>query len=141
MFTSKRLITNKQMRMHQPFQLAVVETEQGKNIDFANQTSDFVEVLFSIDGKEVKRGELFDFQTRGYCYPPEHHKPIRMMKSGQELPFKAHGMVKAYVFAGQGEYKNEDYEVPAFIRKKLRNRVVSFSRASHQPIAVLEVPY
>lgn len=123
------------------YQLAVIDTDQGKQIDFNNSTSDFVEVLFSIDGKEVKTGAMFDYQTRGYCYPPEHHKPIRMMKSGQELPFKAHGMVKAYVFAGQGEYKNEDYEVPAFIRKKMRGRIVSFRRQSQQPIAVLEVPY
>ncbi len=112
------------------FKLGILASETGKTIDFANHTSDFVEVVFSVGGQEVK----------GYCYPPDHHKPVKRMKNGKDLPFGEHGKVTAYVYAGQGEFKNENLDIPAIIRKKMR-RVVRFRRTQTQPIAVLEVTY
>lgn len=134
------------------FELKTINDGGTQVLDFANNTPNFVEVVVNIDGKEI----------RGYCYPPHHHKPIRKMRDGSRLPFSKSGRVRAYVYAGIGQYKEEevDYEVPPFIRFKLNqdrfkqegintdslirqrlNRKVTFRRSSNNPIEVLEIPY
>lgn len=133
--------------MSQNFQLGILQENNQKLVDFANNTGSFVEVVLEIDGQVIK----------GYCYPPFHHKPIRRSRSGEALPFSNAGRVRALVYSGIGSYKDEtDYEVPPLIRRKLNQmnqfstdqilmerakRKVIFHRTGSGPVEVLEIPY
>jgi len=146
--------------MSKQFQVSILEQSDQKQIDFANNTDNFVEVVFTIDGKEVKYGNQFSERVRGYCYPSFHHKPIRTMANGDQLPFGSSGVVQAIVYSGIGKTIEEDLDVPPFIRFKLNERrfqqsgadidtfikqspkkKASFKRTSNRPIAILEIPY
>lgn len=111
-----------------------------KVIDFANNSKDFVEVVFTIDGREVKEGRPFDAAIKGYGYPPKLHKPVKKMKDGSALPFKKHGEVVAYVYAGAGSYKDADLNQPTFLRHQLVSKI-GFKRSSNEPSAVLKAVY
>jgi hypothetical protein len=129
------------------FQLSVLEDGGKKVVDFSNNTNSFVEVVLDIDGRIIK----------GYCYPPFHHKPIRRARNGEALPFSKSGHIRAFVFSGVGQFKDDtDYEVPPWIRRKLyqnghidtdriiqenTKRKVTFRRTSSHPVEVLEIPY
>ena len=129
------------------FTLNLTQENGTRLVDFSNNTNNFVEVVLDIDGRVIK----------GYCYPPFHHKPIRRLRSGEALPFSANGRVRAYVFGGVSQFKDDtDYEVPPWVRRKLyqnghittdnlfqepQKRKVSFRRTSTNPIEVLEIPY
>lgn len=133
--------------MSQNFQLGILQENNQKLVDFANNTGGFVEVVLEIDGQVIK----------GYCYPPFHHKPIRRSRSGEALPFSNTGRVRALVYSGVGNYKDDtDYEVPPLIRRKLNQmnqfstdqilmerakRKVIFHRTNSRPVEVLEIPY
>jgi len=144
--------------MSKTFELSIVNENNTRQIDFANHSSNFVEVVFTIDNKEVKYGDYFSPLTKGYCYPPSHHKPIRTMKNGGNLPFATRGTLKAYIYAGTGELIEKDYDVPPFIQFKLnekrfrddktimrnffgRGERARFKRIGSNPIEVLEIPY
>ena len=146
--------------MPNQFKVSVLEQDGRKQIDFVNNTDNFVEVVFTIDGKEVKYGNAFAENIRGYCYPPFHHKPIRKMANEDVLPFSQSGTVQAYVYGGIGKTIEKDYDVPPFIRFKLGERKYDsartdidkilrdgsrqkavFKRTSNRPIAFLEIPY
>jgi len=115
--------------------------EGKKTINFANNSKDFVEVIFTIDGKEVKEGKDLSLETKGYAYPPKLEKPVKKTKKGLPLEFSLRGgEVAAYIFAGQGNYKNEDIDKPAFLRHKLVDKVI-FKRTSDQPIEILKIKY
>jgi flagellar hook assembly protein FlgD len=51
------------------FKFEIKEAEGKKVINFANNSADFVEVVFTIDGREVKDGKIPNENTRGYAYP------------------------------------------------------------------------
>ena len=143
--------------MHKTFELSIIEENGNKQIDFANHSQSYVEVVFTIDNKEVKNGIYFSPSIKGYCYPPSHHKPIRTMINGDQLPFTNRGTIKAYIYAGVGELIEEDYDVPPFIRYKLNerrfrddsairnllshNKKARFKRIGSNPIEILEIPY
>lgn len=122
------------------FSLSVTNLDGQKVINFANQSQQFVEVVFTIDNKEVKNGYEFSPEIRGYAYPPKLEKPVRKMKNGQPLKFKKDGIINAYIFAGQGEYKEEDLDKPAFLRNRLVSSI-KFKRTNNQPIETLEIKY
>ena len=146
--------------MQTKFNIAIIDQNGQKQIDFANYSQSFVEVVFTIDNKEVKYGDYFSSATKGYCYPPGHHKPIRLMVNGDQLSFVSRGTIKAHVYAGTGELIEENYDIPPFIRFKLNerrfkesqenignllsrstNKRARFRRTSNNPIEVLEIPY
>jgi hypothetical protein len=144
--------------MTKPFELSIIKENGSKQIDFANYSQSFVEVVFTIDNKEVKNGTYYSPSVKGYCYPPSHHKPIRTMANGKQLPFANSGTLRAYVYTGVGELIEEDYDVPPFIRYKLneqrfrnnkanmhnfmsQNKKANFKRIGISPIEVLEIPY
>ena len=144
--------------MRQPFQMSLLELNGQKQIDFANNSSDFVEVVFTVNGREVRLGENFSSNVRGFCYPPFHHKPIRTMSNGGELPLEGSGTIKAIVYSGIGKTQEDDLDVPPFIRYKLnekrfqshnRDNILrqglkkraAFRRSSSNPIAILEIPF
>lgn len=120
--------------------LSIKAIEGQKVIDFANNSKDFVEVVFTIDGREVKEGRPFDAAVKGYGYPPKLQKPVKKMKDGSPLPFGKHGEVLAYVYAGSGSYKDEDLSIPTFLRHQLAKRI-GFKRISNEPIKVLKATY
>lgn len=134
------------------FELKVVNENGGRALDFVNKTANFVEVVFSLDGQLIK----------GYCYPPYHHKPVKKMRDGSQLPFSQKGKVRAFIYSGAGQYKEDetDYEVSPFVRFRLNqdrfkedgfnadsmlrqrpNPKVTFRRTSNNPMEVLEVNY
>lgn len=127
----------------QPFALRVAPDETGaKVIDFANNSNDIVEVVFSIDGRQVKTKAPGSFSSRGYCYPAGHHKPIRKSGDGTALAFREAGMVRATIYAGEEVGRApEEMDVPTFIWRKMRKNKVKFRRTSNTPIAELEIPY
>ena len=123
------------------FHLSTTMVDGTRVIQFANHSKDFIEVVLAIDGKEVKEGRDVSAETRGYAYPPKLEKPVRKTKGGRPLQFDPHGgEVTAFVFEGQGSYRDEDIEKPAFLRHKLVARV-RFKRTSNQHIAVLKTRY
>jgi hypothetical protein len=123
------------------FDLSVTTEEGVSVIDFANNTNDFVEVIFAIDGREVKEGRKMNFSIKGYGYPPKLEKPVKRMRSGESLQFSSKGgEVVAYIFAGEGEYKDNNLEVPTFLRKKIAKKI-RFKRISDEPIQVLKIKY
>ncbi len=122
------------------FDLSTKTIEGQKVIDFANNSKDFAEVVFTIDGIEVKEGRPFSSEIKGYGYPPKLHKPVKKMKDGSMLPFAKHGEVVAYVYAGTGGYKEEDIDKPTFLRHQLVEKI-SFKRSSDEPTQVLKARY
>lgn len=133
-------ISTYQSDMSDAFRLDVKEFEGQRVINFANNSSGFVEVIFTVNGKEVKEGKVPDRSTRGYGYPPKLEKPVRKMKDGSPLRIDRHANVMAYVFQGNGSYKNEDLEKPTFLRHKLVDRF-SFRRTTDEPIAILKMSF
>src|SRR3989338_3771495 len=124
--------------MPQPYALSIIGEQGRKIITFANNSPNFVEVIFTIDGREVKEGKFPDNGTRGYGYPPKLEKPVRKMKDGRPVQLPAHGgKVQAKIFQGVGSYKEEDLDKPTFMRHELVDKF-SFRRASDQPITTLE---
>ena len=122
------------------FRLNIKEVEGKQVINFANDSADFVEVVFTIDGKEVKEGKVPDQSTRGYGYPPKLEKPVKKMKNGLILSIARNATIQAFIFPGVGSYKEEDIEKPAFLRHKLVDKF-SFRRTADEPIAVLETHF
>ncbi len=127
--------------MSSPFHLSIQQLEGRRVIHFANQSPQFVEVVFTIDGKEVKEGKVPTSATRGYGYPPKLEKPVRMMKNGHDLPFgTSGGTVQAHIFIGDGEYHDTDLNKPTFLRHTLVDKV-RFKRTSAEPTEVIAVQY
>lgn len=128
----------------QQFQLSLATKDGKRTIKFANNTEDFVEVVFAIDDKEAKEGKPFNKAVRGYAYSPKLEKMVTKTKDGQPLPFKAagHGNVKAYVYRGNGRNMQEkqNLEVPTFVRRQLTQKV-HFERTSDEPLEVLQCDY
>ncbi len=123
------------------YELSVINLDGKKVINFANRGKDFVEVVFTIDGKEVKEGKDLSSETKGYAYPPKLEKPVKKMKDGSSLRFGPRGgEVVAYIFVGDGQYKDEDIDKPAFLRHKLVG-VIKFKRKSDHPDIILKTNY
>lgn len=93
--------------MSDKFSLKVITENGEKQVFFANNTDDFVEVILALDGQEIKRGQTVSTQTRGYCYPPRYQRAISKLKSGEALPFKSAGNIRATVFAGSALRKKK----------------------------------
>lgn len=123
------------------FIISIVNIEGKCAINFANNSKNFVEVVFTIDGKEVKYGKTFDEKIKGYAYPPKLEKLVKKMKDGTPLHFNPHGgEVVAYIFAGEGKYKDEDIDKPTFLRHKLVDKI-SFKRTGDKPIEIIKARY
>ncbi len=123
------------------FKLNIIDIDNQKAINFANNSQDFVEVIFAIDGYEAREGKILTAKTKGYCYPPKLEKPVKKMESGERLSFRpSGGEVVAYIFAGVGKYKDEDLDKPTFLRHQLVSRV-KFKRTSSEPVAILKTKY
>ena len=123
------------------FELSIKNLDGKKIINFANNIKDFIEVIFTIDDKEVKEGKEISEETKGYAYTPKLEKPVKKMKDNSPLQFNLNGgEVIAYIFEGEGKYKDEDIEKPTFLRNKLVDKI-SFKRKSNKPIKILKVRY
>jgi len=123
------------------FIVSIINIEGKRAINFANNSKDFVEVILTIDGKEVKEGKTPDEKTKGYGYPPKLEKPVKKMKDGTLLRFNPRGgEVVAYIFVGDGKYKDDDLEKPTFLRHKLVDKI-SFKRTSDEPIEIIKIKY
>lgn len=123
------------------FSISIIKIDDNKAINFTNNSKDFVEVIFTIDGKEVREGKDPNEKTKGYSYPPKLEKPVKKMKDGSILPFNRNGGdVVAYIFAGDGRYVDEDIDKPAFLRHKLVDKI-KFHRTSQTPIEILRIKY
>lgn len=127
--------------MSDTFNLSTTVLDGRKIIRFANKSDDFVEVIFTIDGCEIKDGNPFDFALRGYGYPPKLERAVKCMRDGAPLPFhRGGGEVKAYIFAGKGAYYEDDLRVPAFMRKRVVSHM-KFQRIEKRPAMILQCSY
>lgn len=124
------------------FKLSIKELDGAKVINFANHSTDFVEVIFTIDDKEVKFGSDYTPEQRGYAYPPKLEKEVKKMKDGSLLSFRwlRSGEVKAYIFRGMGTYYEKDIDKPTFLRHRLV-KSVKFKRKDKQPFEILTLKY
>lgn len=127
------------------FSLKIEKQDNRQVIIFTNNSSEFVEVIFTIDGRETKEGKVYNGRqadkVKGYAYPPKLKKAVKKDKKGRPLIFNpAGGEVKAYIFAGQGSYLEEDLEKPTFLRHKLVSKI-KFKRSGNEPICVLAAEY
>jgi len=125
------------------FELSVKELDGVKVINFINKSRDFVEVVFAIDGKEIKDGKIIDNSSniKGYGYTPKLEKPVKRMRDGSPLRFSEKGgEVVAYIFFGDGEYKIEDLDKPAFLRNQLVDKI-KFKRTSNKPSQTIKAIY
>lgn len=113
-------------------------------IEFANNTDGFVEVVFTINGKDIRESKMFDESVKGYCFPSKFKKMFSRTVGDRPLPFKlpGKGVVKAYVYRGEGQYirKEADLEIPTFVRRSLSNKA-QFVRSDKAPVEVLECKY
>ena len=126
--------------MNKEYYINIIKQNGIQKIDIVNNTSNFVEVVLAIDGKDIKHGQTVTQDTRGYCFPPGHQKAIEKTPDLKVLPFKRKGKVSAYIFQGKGEYKESDLEIPAFLRKKLGQKAL-FTRSKSESFQKLEVTY
>ena len=126
------------------FSLSVGIKDGSPAINFANNTEEFIEVVFELDGKEVKEGKRFDKSVRGYGFPPKFEKMFSKTKDGKPLPFRlsGHGTINAYVYQGTGHYLKgvQDLETPAFVRRKLSKKI-HFERTKDEPIETIQYVY
>lgn len=124
------------------FKLAIKEIDGVKVIDFANNSDKFVEVVFTIDNKDVKFGFEYRPELKGYAYPPKLEKEVKKMKDGSLLPFRwlRSGEVKAYIFRGNGSYHDRDIDKPTFLRHRLV-KSIRFKRTDTQPHEILAIKY
>ena len=115
-----------------------ITEESGENkIVFSNNTGGWVEVLFEIDGKELRTGRPFSRAQRGYCYPPRYRNHQKIESA---VPFRQEGgVVRAHVFSGTGSYKY-DLDIPAFLRKSLKQKAI-FKRISVVPVEIMNIAY
>ena len=105
----------------------ITKTALVESVYFENFSDEFVEVVISADGKDIKTGKKITSQTKGYCYPPGYGKAIKTKLSK--------GMkVIAYVYKGDGREKPVDFNRPAILRKN-EPRKVYFKRTSSEPVA------
>ncbi len=111
------------------------KSDTAYTIEFTNNTDAYVEVIFVVDGRELRRAGFLTTNVRGYGIPPKTTKKLTKLVDGAPLPFKTLSDVRIYMYAGEGRMKPEDLDIPAFIRKELVGRVY-FKRTSEQPMEV-----
>ena len=124
------------------FKLNVKELNGSKVINFTNNLDQFVEVIFTIDGKEVKNGLAYSPKLKGYAYPPKITKDVKRMKDDSPLKFRMirSGEVSAYIFRGKGSYYDKDIDKPAFLRHELV-KSIKFKRTDKEPYEIITIKY
>lgn len=126
--------------MSDQYTLSTKKYEEGAYIHFHNHTNSFVEVVFVINGREMRENTIPSKKTRGYGFAPKLDKFVRKRKDGSLVPLRNGDVVQAFVYAGTGSYKESDIDKPAFLRHRLIDKF-SFSRLSDEPVEVLEIKY
>ena len=124
--------------MSVPYSIKVQSMDEGDFIYFANNTKEFVEVVFVVNGREVRAGKLYVEGVKGFGYAPKLEKPVRKDREGNFIPLKKGDAVRAMVYRGEGSYKDEDLEKPTFLRHRLIDKF-SFKRTSDEPVEILEM--
>lgn len=124
--------------MPTPYILTIKQYEDGQFIHFHNMTNEFVEVMFTVNGRDVRKNQIPSSAIRGYGFAPKLDKSVRKRKDGTLVPLRKGDEIQAFVFSGVGSYKEEDMEKPTFLRHKLVDRF-RFKRSSDEPVEVLEM--
>jgi hypothetical protein len=100
------------------------------SIDFENASDGYVEVVFAVNGHEIRGGMTVTENTKGFCFPPGYRKAIK-------ADLKPGDTVQAHIYEGDGKEKL-DLDRPAFMRQKEGRRAV-FHRASSDPVEILTI--
>lgn len=126
------------------FSLSVGIKDSSPAINFANNTEEFIEVVFELDGKDINEAKRVDKFVRGFGFPPKFEKMFTKTRERHPLPFKfsGHGTLKAYIYQGIGHLikEEQDIEIPTFMRTKLSKKI-HFERTSDKPIKVMQCSY
>lgn len=112
----------------------ILSISKNNYITFKNNTSDFVEVVFTINGVCAKTGEQYDPNIRGYCFTPGLEKEIKKTA----IPFRKGDIIKAHIYIGEGEYREEDIDIPPHLRKELVTKIKFTRHIQNKPMEVLE---
>jgi hypothetical protein len=122
------------------YELDVKDYGNTPTVNFANNTNRFVEVIFVVDGKNIKTGKALIGDERGYCYPDHYEMNIKKMARG--IKIAKGSKIEAHIFEGDGNIKKEDYDVPVFIRRRLgekittENKKATFHRSNNSSIVL-----
>jgi hypothetical protein len=125
------------------YELNLKEWNGSPSINFANNTDEFVEVVFTIGDIEVKTGKKYSGEERGYCYPDHYERNIKEM--ARNVHIDRDSQIKAYIYKGTGKMKESDFDMPIFIRRKLgqetapENKKAAFRRSSDSPSAIISL--
>lgn len=122
------------------FQLEVIGEGHDRHIRFTNESDNYIEVQFLIDGLEVKSGKPVSEHTKGYAMYPREHRLLTKTPDHNPLPFAAHGTVEAVVYEGSGTPVDTAIEMAPFVRRKIGAKI-KFRRYSDRPSARLSVVY
>jgi len=121
-----------------------VKNEKGvPTVNFANNTDEFIEIVFTVDGNEIKTGRKYSGGERGYCYPDHYERNIKEMARG--IRIENNSEIKAYIYEGRGRYKETDFDIPPFIIRRLgekalpENKKALFKRLSDSPVKILSL--
>jgi len=112
------------------YKFEITKTALVESVYFENLSDEFVEVVISADGKDIKTGKKITSQTKGYCYPPCYGKAIKT-KLSKGIK------VMAYVYEGDGREKPVDFNRPAILRKNELQKAY-FKRTSAEPVAIFK---
>jgi len=105
--------------------------KKAKNaLDFKNASKSFAEVIFTVDGMDIRTGEPYSSSLKGYCYPPGYQKEISAKLSPGAT-------VIVYVYEGEGR-ESTDYDKPAFLRQGEKRKAI-FHRSSNRPSKIIEL--
>ena len=74
--------------MSELYKLGVQSMDEGDFIHFVNNTQEFVEVVFVVNGREAREGKMYQQGTKGYGYAPKLENPVRKDLDGNYIPLK-----------------------------------------------------
>lgn len=127
--------------MTKQYEISIKHDGGDPTINFANNSNEFVEVTFTVNGKDIKTGQSFTESERGFCYPGHYERNIKQMVSYIRL--KEGDQVRAYIYRGVGKYQEIDFDIPPFIRRKIgqdhstAKKKAIFKRSTNVPAQVL----
>lgn len=127
--------------MTKQYEISVKDEKGMPTLNFSNNTNEFVEVVFTVNGQDIKTGLPFTGTERGFCYPDHYRQHIK--KVAPSIRIKEGDQVRAYIYRGEGKYQKIDYDIPPFIRRKIGEgypaaKKVIFKRFSNTPAQSLD---
>jgi len=122
------------------FKLEVTGDGIERQIRLTNESENFIEAIFLIDGRDAKSGKPFSTTMRGYAMYPREMRSLTQTPAKTPLQFSDHGQVEVIIYEGAGQPVDSMVEVAPLVRRKIGAKV-KIRRFSDVPSAHLTVRY